>query len=52
MKGSVGLGIGMPRCLGSVMNEILPHITVVVGGIIESNVLLPFGLQIMGFWVL
>lgn len=35
MKGSVGLGIGMLRCLGSVMNEFLSHITVVVGGIIE-----------------
>lgn len=39
MKGSVDLGIGMLRCLGSAMNEILFHITVVVGGIIEYNIL-------------
>lgn len=35
MKGFVGLGIGMLLCLGSVMNEILSHVTVVVRDFLE-----------------
>lgn len=47
MRGFVGLGIGMLHCLGSVMNEILFHTTVLVDVIITYNILVLFGLQIM-----